>query len=524
MDGAGPVTDGRTALVVGGGISGLLAARGLAQAGLAVTLLEATESWGGCVGRHEVAGLTLDSGAESFATRSSAVADLAGELGLSDAIVAPHPGGAWVQLPDGARELPRTGILGIPANPWDQEVRRSLGFAGSLRASLDRFLPASLGTTADVTSVSTLVRTRMGRRVLSRLVEPVVGGVHSADPALLDVDMVAPGLRAGITKHGSLAAAVAAQRRSPAQGAGGGRARGEGAGAAKAGSAVAGLAGGMHTLVTALVADLQRRGVNLVSGTRARSAARTADGWRITAAARAATSGPGGRAKRDEQTERAETVRADTERTYDAGVLVVALDGPAAVGLLEPAMPALAGHRPAPGPEVKLVTLVVDLPELDRRPRGTGVLVAPQTQGIHAKALTHATAKWDWLAAEAGPGRHVVRLSYGRRDGAASGRTDQGSPNIAAMPDPALLELALRDASALLTVPVTAESLVDWDVVSWAGALPFAAVGHRQRVAEVRRICGGSDALVLVGGWLAGNGLAAVVADTRKQLRTFLAQ
>jgi oxygen-dependent protoporphyrinogen oxidase len=505
-------------------MSGLLAARELAQAGLAVTLLEATGSWGGCVGRHVVAGLTLDSGAESFATRSSAVADLAGELGLSDAIVSPHPGGAWVQLPDGARELPRTGILGIPANPWDQEVRRSLGFAGSLRASLDRFLPASLGTTADVTSVSALVRARMGRRVLSRLVEPVVGGVHSADPALLDVDMVAPGLRAGITKHGSLAAAVAAQRRSPArrspaQGAGG-RAAGGSEGAAKAGSAVAGLTGGMHTLVTALVADLQRRGVNLISGTRARSAIRTADGWRITAAASAAGSGPGGRTERAQQTEPKE----QSERTYDAGVLVVALDGPAAVGLLEPAVPALAGHRPAPGPEVKLVTLVVDLPELDGRPRGTGVLVAPQTQGIHAKALTHATAKWDWLAAEAGPGRHVVRLSYGRRDGASPGRTDQGSPNIGALPDAALLELALNDASALLTVPVSADSLVDWDVVSWAGALPFAAVGHRQRVAEVRRICEGSDALVLVGGWLAGNGLAAVVADTRKQLQTFLGQ
>ncbi|WP_457974884.1 protoporphyrinogen/coproporphyrinogen oxidase [Arthrobacter sp. D1-17] len=490
-------------------MSGLLAARELAQAGLAVTLLEATDSWGGCVGRHEVAGLTLDSGAESFATRSSAVADLTRELGLSDAIVSPHPGGAWVQLPDGARELPRTGILGIPANPWDPEVRRSLGFAGSLRASLDRFLPASLGTAADVTSVSALVRTRMGQRVLSRLVEPVVGGVHSADPALLDVDMVAPGLRAGISRHGSLAAAVAAQRRTPAQDGGEG-AGGERAGAAKAGSAVAGLKGGMHTLVAALVADLQQRGVNLISGIRARSAARTPAGWRVTAAA--AGDGTGGAGDGTEE----------SEQTYDAGVLVVALDGPAAVGLLGSAVPALAGHRPAPGPEVKLVTLVVDLPELDSRPRGTGVLVAPQTQGIHAKALTHATAKWDWLAAEAGPGRHVVRLSYGRRDGTAPGRSDQGSPNIAALPDAALLELALRDASALLTVSVSADVLVDWDVVSWAGALPFAAVGHRQRVAEVRRICGGSDAPVLVGGWLAGNGLAAVVADTRQQLRTFL--
>ena len=201
-----------TALVVGGGISGLIAARELAAAGSAVTILEAGTAWGGCVGSHVVAGLHLDSGAESFATRSSAVADLARELGLADRIVAPHPGGAWVQLPDGPQELPKTGVLGIPANPWDPEVRRSLGLLGAIRASFDRWLPASAGTSSEVTSVSALVRTRMGKRVLERLVSPVVGGVHSADPALLDVDMVAPGLRAGIRTHGSLAAAVAAQR------------------------------------------------------------------------------------------------------------------------------------------------------------------------------------------------------------------------------------------------------------------------------------------------------------------------
>lgn len=484
MAAGNPSAAGRTALVVGGGISGLIAARELAQAGLRTTLLEATDAWGGCVGRHEVAELTLDSGAESFATRSSAVADLAAELGLAGNIVAPHPGGAWVQLPDGPRELPKTGVLGIPANPWDPEVRRSLGLSGSLRASLDKFLPSSVGTTADVSSVSALVRARMGRRVLERLVEPVVGGVHSADPGLLDVDMVAPGLRAGITRHGSLAAAVAAQRKgSGVQGSGV-----QGA-AAKAGSAVAGLKGGMHTLVAALVADLRRRGVELVPGTRADAAARTPRGWRIAAG----------------------------EETYDADVLVIALDGPSAVGLLEDAVPALTGHRPGPGPEVKLVTLVVNLPELDARPRGTGILVAPQTAGIRAKALTHATAKWDWLAAEAGPGRHVVRLSYGRGDSSspAGQAPAEGS-------DAALLDIALQDASALLTVPVKAEDLAGWDVVSWAGALPFAAVGHRQRVADVRRICSGTEGLLMVGGWLAGNGLAAVVADTRQQLQAFL--
>ncbi|MFJ4026460.1 protoporphyrinogen oxidase [Paenarthrobacter sp. NPDC089989] len=479
MRGGHTESQGPSAVVVGGGISGLVAARELAMAGIAVTVLEATGSWGGCVGGHTVAGLSLDSGAESFATRSTAVADLARELGLESRIVAPHPGGAWVQLPEGARELPKTGVLGIPANPWDPEVRRSLGFAGALRASLDRWIPASVGTSSDVTSVSELVRARMGKTVLERLVAPVVGGVHSADPALLDVDMVAPGLRAGLRKQGSLAAAVASQRQA---------ARGTGSVPAKAGSAVGGLAGGMHTLVGALVKDLRERGVDLLTDKRVDSARKTSHGWQVTA---------GGEA-------------------YDADRLVVALDGPAAVGLLEDSLPGLADLRPGPGPLVSLVTLVVDLPELDGRPRGTGILVAPQTAGIRAKALTHATAKWDWLAEEAGPGTHVVRLSYGRLE-------DSGVPD-SALDDDVLLSAALEDASALLTVPVSRTDILDWDVVRWAGALPFAAVGHKQRVTQVRKVVGSADGLTVVGGWLAGNGLAAVVADTRAQVAPLRAE
>ena len=477
----------RTALVLGGGISGLLSARELASAGYQVTVLEAGPEWGGCVGSHTVAGLTLDSGAESFATRSDAVARLAGELGLAGSIVPPRPGGAWVQLPDGPRELPKTGVLGIPANPWDPEVRRSLGVLGTLRAALDRFLPASVGTADDVISVSALVRARMGNRVLERLVAPVVGGVHSADPGLLDVDMVAPGLRAGIRRHGSLAAAVSAQRRAGAGSPARNGRRPEPAAPAKAGSAVAGLERGMHTLVTALVGDLRSRGVTLLSETPASAVARTVEGWRVTS----------------------------PEATFDAGLLVVGVDGPAAVGLLEAAVPSLEGRRPPAGPDVKLVTLVLDKPELDRRPRGTGVLVAPQTPGIEAKALTHATGKWDWLAEAAGPGRHVVRLSYGRVDGAGE---QPGGPDT----DAELLAASLRDAQALLGVAIEAGDVVDWDVVRWRGSLPFAAVGHRARVADIRKACAAAGNLAVVGGWVAGNGLAAVVSDTIEQIRSLV--
>ncbi|MGN7147920.1 protoporphyrinogen oxidase [Arthrobacter sp. SAFR-179] len=469
----------RTALVVGGGISGLLAARELAAAGHQVTVLEAGTAWGGCVGSHTVAGLTLDSGAESFATRSDAVARLCAELGLGSKIVPPRPGGAWVQLPDGPRELPRTGVLGIPANPWDPEVRRTLGTLGSLRASLDRLLPTSVGAGKDVTSVSALVRARMGSRVLERLVSPVVGGVHSADPGLLDVDMVAPGLRAGMRQHGSLAAAVSAQRRG-----GTNKADAPADKPAKAGSAVAGLEGGMHTLVEALVADLRGRGVTLLAGTAATSVSRTPDGWLVDAAG----------------------------TIFRTALLVMAVDGPAAVGLLENAVPLIAGKKPASGPDVKLVTLFLDKPELDRRPRGTGILVAPQTPGIEAKALTHATGKWDWLTAAAGPGRHVVRLSYGRVDGASA--QQPAGPET----DDELFAAALRDASALLDVQIAGDEVRGWDVVRWRGSLPFAAVGHRARAAAIRQACTATGGLAVVGGWVAGNGLAAVVADTREQI------
>ncbi|RMI02404.1 FAD-dependent oxidoreductase, partial [Cellulomonas triticagri] len=188
--GTGEVHD---ALVVGGGVAGLVAARELALAGLRPLVVEAWRTAGGVVGVHEVDGLRLDAGAESFATRGGSVAALADELGLSDRVVTPSPHGAWVRLPHGAGPLPRTGLLGIPADPWAPDVRRTIGALGSLRASVDRLLPASVGT-APGGSLGSLVRTRAGRRVLDRLVRPVVAGVHAAEPDDVAVDAVAPGL------------------------------------------------------------------------------------------------------------------------------------------------------------------------------------------------------------------------------------------------------------------------------------------------------------------------------------------
>jgi len=462
-----------TAVVIGGGIAGLVSARELALAGVEVTVLERSPRFGGCVTRHEVGGLTLDAGAESFATRSSVVSDLVAELGLGAELVQPNPAGAWIQLPDGAQRLPKTGVLGIPADPSDPDVVRAIGRRAALRASGDKVMPLGSLLRREQLSLGELVRTRMGDAVLQKLVAPVVGGVYSADPDVLEVDSVMPGLRASVASHGSLTAAVRAIRK-----------------AAPAGSNVAGIAGGMGRLTEALLADLKTRHVALHAGAPATAVSKHDDGWLVESAA----------------------------GTFTADAVLMAADGGAAVRLLAGTAPGLVGLEPAAGPSVALVTLVVDLPELDAMPRGTGLLVAPSVQNVKAKALTHATAKWPWLADEAGPGSHVLRLSYGRAVG------QQGTEDFTGWNDDELYRQALADASALMGVAVGDDDVVGWKVVRWIGALTSATVGHRDRVAAVRRELAAHPGVDVTGAWLAGTGLVAVVGDARRRARELAAR
>jgi oxygen-dependent protoporphyrinogen oxidase len=479
MTGTAPVRDADV-VVVGGGAAGLVAARDLAARGARVLLLEAHDRLGGCVATTAVAGLTLDSGAESFSTRTTAVGDLIDELGLGEDVVRPATSGAWVQLPDGAIPLPATGVLGIPGDPAAPDVRRAVGRLGALRARLDRYLPPRVGLPPRTTSLADVVVARMGRRVLDRLVGPVVAGVYSTTAESSDLDTVLPGLRELVKETGSLSAAVARMRA-----------------ASPAGSAVSSLNGGMNRLITALADDLRARGVEIRTGSPVERLSRAGDGaWHL------GITGGG------------EVV---------AEQVVLAAPGPVIVHLLDEIVPevqALAG----PSAAVLVVTLVVDAPGLDAAPRGTGVLVAADARGVDAKALTHASAKWSWISAAAGPGRHVVRLSYGRADDGAPrevlttgpGRRDaEFHLDVRDLRENELEELARRDASRLLGVRIQREQVVAAAIVPWSGVLPLVQPGHRAGVATVRAALATHAGLQITGSWVGGTGLAAVVADAR---------
>lgn len=492
------------AVVVGAGVGGLVAARDLALAGLRTLVLDARDAPGGAVRAHEVDGLRLDAGAESYATRGGTVVPLLDELGLADDVVAPEPRGSWVHLTDRDGPLPVTGLLGVPARPWAPDVRRTLGLAGALRACLDLVLPARVG--AGAPTLGALVRARMGSAVVDRLVHPVVGGVHAADPDDVTVDSAAPGLTAAMGRsRGSLARAVGSLRAG-----------------APAGAAVQGVRGGMHRVVDALVTHVTAHGGVVLPRTRAAAVTRDPDGaLRV----------------------RLESTRRDGAAGDDRAVRTTRLVLAAPVPVLLDGLDGqdLAGVVPDDGMPVGLVTLVLDLPALDAAPRGTGVLVGPAADDVGAKALTHATAKWAWLAQAAGPGRHVVRLSYGRAGDPAPAPSSP-APSVAAtaaagtattavddLPDdvpddlPDAVRTALRDASRLLGVTIPAEALRAHAVVRWTQSLPRPSAAHQAAVARVRAAVPAMPGVAVCGAWVAGNGLASVVPDARAAAASVLA-
>ncbi|KQO63809.1 protoporphyrinogen/coproporphyrinogen oxidase [Curtobacterium sp. Leaf261] len=446
-------------VVVGGGLGGLVVARDLAKGGADVVLVEAEDELGGMLRTHSVAGLDLDLAADSFATRGDIVAALAIELGLGNELCLPDPRGAWLMTRDRrTAPLPAAGLLGIPSTPMAADVLAVIGTAAGLRAQMDSLIPAPVGAAA--VTLGELVRKRMGAGVLEQLVLPIVAGVHSTHPDDLELDRVAPGLRAALLRTGSLASAVVAQRA-----------------AVPAGSAVGGIRGGIARLVRELVADLDTYRVDVRLRTRAVRIDQHGVDVQPVGDRGGAEDGHGG---------------GEVER-IEADHMVA--------GVADPTRTA-----PARRTGIELVTLVVDQPELDAAPRGTGMLVHPDAQGVGAKALTHATVKWPWLA-ERTDGRHVIRLSYaiGPQDGAAASGVGRSA---VVGPDSPSAVAAAADAAAMLGVPLTASQVVGAARVRWHGpdSEPAAL----------------ADGVVGVGEASSGRGIAGIVAAARSRAAAIL--
>lgn len=450
-------------VVVGGGIAGLVAAYECAKVGIPVTVVEARSAFGGTIAGAEVAGVTVDTGATCW-TGGGSARSLVDELGLADRVVVPRANRTWIAgLGKGATAapVPEESVLGIPANPWAEDVRPFIGLNGAWRAYLDRLRPPL--TIGKERSLAKLVRTRMGDAVLDRMVAPLTAGRFGMTPAEVDVAVAAPGLSSALTRTGSLGGAVADVRVG-----------------APSRPSVESLDGGMPQLVTALVDRLAALGAELILDAPVSALARTEGGrWTLEVAA------------------------ADAPVVREADVVIVATAAADARTLLAPHAPRTPQWGTDAATLREIVTLVVDAPTLDTAPRGAEVYPVPGT--ARASGLVHQTARWEWLARSAGPGRHVLSVAFDEVDGRTA---------ISDLDDAGAAVIAREEASALLGADLRARDVAGAHRARFTLARPASALGHSVATEAARAAIAVTPGLAAVGAWLSGSGLERVVSDT----------
>ena len=492
-------------VVVGGGVAGLVSALEWAKIGAQVTVLDAAGRLGGSLETSLLDGIPIDLVADAFPAQAPALAGVIDELRLRADVDEAAPLPVWIAGPavagraSNAAPLPEATVLGIPSNAWADDVRRVIGWRGAWRAYLDRLRPPL--TIGHERSLGRLVRQRMGDRVVDRLVAPVTRGLYGLDPEEVDVEAAAPGLSTALTRTGSLAGAVF-DLLAP---------DGDGDGSATAPATRATLRCGFGRLATALTERLLDLGADLRVDHRVTSLAAAPDGtWTVRAPApdQARDQAP------DQATDAAAAVPSAAsppgEVVVEADVVVIATGARVAAALLDGAGIRVGADAPA-APVRDVVDLVVVTPALDGAPRGRAVypVVAPgraapgaagadTTPDVASAALsvTLPSAEWPSLAAAAGPGRHVLRVTLD----ADAARSDE-----------ATIDLARGGAAALLGVDLPAPHAAGRRTVVLEP--PASRLGHAEHVTAVRGLTSAHPGLAVVGSWVAGSGVAAIVAD-----------
>ncbi len=444
--------------MVGGGIAGLAAALriGAALPEAEVVVLEASPRTGGSLRTAEVGGVEVDVGAEAMLARRREAVDLVEEVGLGADLV--HPATTSANLWNRGRlvPMPRT-LMGVP--PDLRALDGVLSAKGLARAAMDTVLPATDLTGRDV-SVGDLVQERLGREVVDRLVEPLLGGVYAGHAREISARAAVPQLVALLERDRSLTRAAAAALPSPR---------------AEAGPVFAGLRGGVGRLPEAVV---RASGARVRTGATVRDLVRDPEGgWDLVV-------GP---------TRDPEVVHADA--------VVLATPARATARLLGDVAPA-AARELARLEYASMAIVTMAFPaRVFPGVAGSGFLVPP-LEGRAVKAATFSFAKWDWVR-QAGEGEDamlVLRCSLGRhREERTLQRTDEE-----------LVELALHDLADAVGLSVRP---VDQHVQRWGGALPQYAVGHLDRVAAVRGELTGLRGVAVCGSAYDGVGIPACVAS-----------
>lgn len=446
-------------VVIGGGIAGLSAAFDLHRAGMAVTVLEAGDRWGGKIHTSPVGDRPVDAGPDAFLARVDHGHRLCADLGLADELTSPvSPVPAYVHADGALHELPEGTMLGVPT---DLDVLRRSGLiseAGVVRAAEDLTKPPSVLDPDP--SVGAVCRDRLGDEVTDRLIDPLLGAINASDIDRLSLAAAAPQLAGALAKHGSLINGMAAFREANAA-----------LGSRDPNKPVFyGLPGGIARIIDRLIEELTDADLRL------------------------------------------NTPVADLDQFADASAIILAVPAFAAADIIRAGQPCAAGTEAAATldgihyADVSQVMVELPISGLPMVLDASGILF-PRVGGTVLTACTWLSTKWDHYKR---PESVLVRLSSGRF----------GDNRHAELSDSALAVTLLTEMAEAIG---RFEPPVATRVVRWTKAFPQYTPAHRERVAQTRALLAQFDPRVsVIGAPYDGIGVPACIDGGRSAARALL--
>lgn len=421
------------AVIIGGGLTGLVAAYRLTrEPGVSVTLLEGKDRLGGAIWSQRRDGFLVEGGADSFITNKPWAVELCRELGLELIGTAEHPRKSFVLSRGRLAPVPDGFALMAPNRLGPLLSSPILSWKGKLRVLLDLVLPRRAESGDE--SLASFVRRRLGREALDRLVQPLVGGIYTADPNELSLAATLPQFLEMEREHGSLIRAALRKRRKGA--------------AEEASGARYGLfatpVGGMGSLISALAQALPAGTIR--AGTPVR---------------RVAAGEPGGARWRVELLD---------GPPLEADAVLVATEPHAAARLADGFDEDLAAKlRGIPHASSAIVCFGYRREQVAHPLDGFGVVI-PAIEGRRILAASFTSVK---LPSRAPEGSVLMRIFVG---GAMQ-------PELFELDDEAIVRLAREEIEPLLGIK-GGPTLVE--VSRHPRAMPQYTLGHRDRVAAIR--------------------------------------
>lgn len=215
--------------IIGGGISGLSAALRVHELAaeqrrdVRITLFEASPRLGGVLRTERTGEYLVEHAADMWITNKPEGMRLCEKLGLTERLI---PTDAKFRkslvLRDGkAHPVPEGFQLMVPEQAWPMLRSPLLSWRGKLRLLGEAFVKARRDGADE--SLADFVRRRCGDEAFERLVQPLVGGIYTADPEKLSLKATLPRFIEMERQHGSLIRAALRQSRDKSSGTSGAR-------------------------------------------------------------------------------------------------------------------------------------------------------------------------------------------------------------------------------------------------------------------------------------------------------------